>query len=139
MKQVLLYNIYVYIVYLFLLPDGCMKAQGIRIVPQRLSVKNDSLHVQLRMDLNEVRVGRSRAFIFTPQLLGEGKQQVSLPAVVSAARYAIVRTSGRRRFLSVKNVLFLIFVSVTAGMFLKISLIVFPYPMLRGCSMRCSC
>ncbi|RHR33639.1 hypothetical protein DWX23_24775, partial [Parabacteroides sp. AF18-52] len=31
---------------------------------------------------NEVRVGRSRAFIFTPQLLGAGKQQVSLPAVV---------------------------------------------------------
>ena len=55
MKQVLLYNIYVYIVYLFLLPAGCMKAQGIRIVPQRISVKNDSLHVQLRMDLNEVR------------------------------------------------------------------------------------
>ena len=82
MKQVLLYNIYVYIVYLFLLPAGCMKAQGIRIVPQRISVKNDSLHVQLRMDLNEVRVGRSRAFIFTPQLLGEGKQQLSLPAVV---------------------------------------------------------
>jgi len=82
MKQVLLYNIYVYIVYLFLLPAGCMKAQGIRIVPQRISVKNDSLHVQLRMDLNEVRVGRSRAFIFTPQLLGEGKLQLSLPAVV---------------------------------------------------------
>lgn len=82
MKQVLLYNIYVYIVYLFLLPAGCMKAQGIRIVPQRISVKNDRLHVQLRMDLNEVRVGRSRAFIFTPQLLGEGKQQLSLPAVV---------------------------------------------------------
>ena len=82
MKQVLLYNIYVYIVYLFLLPGGCMKAQGIRIVPQRISVKNDSLHVQLRMDLNEVRVGRSRAFIFTPQLLGAGKQQLSLPAVV---------------------------------------------------------
>ncbi|MCS2891989.1 DUF3868 domain-containing protein [Parabacteroides faecis] len=82
MKQVLLYNIYVYIVYLFLLSAGCMKAQGIRIVPQRISVKNDSLHVQLRMDLNEVRVGRNRAFIFTPQLLGEGKQQLSLPAVV---------------------------------------------------------
>ena len=82
MKQVLLYNIYVYIVYLFLLPGGCMKAQGIRIVPQRISVKNDSLYVQLRMDLNEVRVGRNRAFIFTPQLLGEGKQQLSLPAVV---------------------------------------------------------
>ena len=82
MKQVLLYNIYVYIVYLFLLPAGCMKAQGIRIVPQRISVKNDSLHVQLRMDLNEVRVGRNRAFIFTPQLLGAGKQQLSLPAVV---------------------------------------------------------
>ena len=82
MKQVLLYNIYVYIVYLFLLPAGCIKAQGIRIVPQRISVKNDSLHVLLRMDLNEVRVGRSRAFIFTPQLLGEGKQLLSLPAVV---------------------------------------------------------
>ena len=82
MKQVLLYNIYVYIVYLFLLPAGCIKAQGIRIVPQRISVKNDSLHVLLRMDLNEVRVGRSRAFLFTPQLLGEGKQLLSLPAVV---------------------------------------------------------
>ena len=82
MKQVLLYNIYVYIVYLFLLPLDTLEAQGIRIVPQRISVKNDSLHVQLRMDLNEVRVGRSRAFIFTPQLLGAGKQQVSLPAVV---------------------------------------------------------
>ncbi|UVQ48425.1 DUF3868 domain-containing protein [Parabacteroides faecis] len=82
MKQVLLYNIYVYIVYLFLLPLDTLEAQGIRIVPQRISVKNDSLHVQLQMDLNEVRVGRSRAFIFTPQLLGAGKQQLSLPAVV---------------------------------------------------------
>lgn len=82
MKQVLLHIIYVYIVCLSLLPIGCMEAQGIRIVPQRLSVKNDSLHVQLQMDLNEVRAGRNRAFIFTPQLLGAQKQILSLPPVI---------------------------------------------------------
>lgn len=82
MKQVLLHIIYVYIVCLSLLPIGCMEAQGIRIVPQRLSVKNDSLHVQLQMDLNEVRAERNRAFIFTPQLLGAQKQILSLPPVI---------------------------------------------------------
>lgn len=82
MKQIILHYILCISGLLLLLPLDTLEAQGIRIVPQRISVKNDSLHVQLRMDLNEVRVGRSRAFIFTPQLLGEGKQQLSLPAVV---------------------------------------------------------
>lgn len=82
MKQIILHYILCISGLLLLLPPDTLKAQGIRIVPQRISVENDSLHVQLRMDLNEVRVGRSRAFIFTPQLLGAGKQQVSLPAVV---------------------------------------------------------
>lgn len=82
MKQIILHYILCISGLLLLLPPDTLKAQGIRIVPQRISVENDSLHVQLRMDLNEVRVGRSRAFIFTPQLLGEGKQQLSLPAVV---------------------------------------------------------
>ena len=82
MKQIILHYILCISGLLLLLPPDTLKAQGIRIVPQRISVENDSLHVQLRMDLNEVRVGRSRAFIFTPQLLGAGKQQLSLPAVV---------------------------------------------------------
>lgn len=82
MKQIILHYILCISGLLLLLPLDTLKAQGIRIVPQRISVKNDSLHVQLQMDLNEVRVGRSRAFIFTPQLLGAGKQQLSLPAVV---------------------------------------------------------
>lgn len=82
MKQIILHYILCISGLLLLLPLDTLEAQGIRIVPQRISVKNDSLHVQLRMDLNEVRVGRNRAFIFTPQLLGAGKQQVSLPAVV---------------------------------------------------------
>lgn len=82
MKQIILHYILCISGLLLLLPLDTLEAQGIRIVPQRISVKNDSLHVQLRMDLNEVRVGRSRAFIFTPQLLGAGKQQLSLPAVV---------------------------------------------------------
>ena len=82
MKQIILHYILCISGLLLLLPPDTLKAQGIRIVPQRISVENDSLHVQLRMDLNEVRVGRSRAFIFTPELLGEGKQQLSLPAVV---------------------------------------------------------
>ena len=82
MKQIILHYILCISGLLLLLPLDTLKAQGIRIVPQRISVKNDSLHVQLRMDLNEVRVGRSRASIFTPQLLGEGKQPLSLPAVV---------------------------------------------------------
>ena len=82
MKQIILHYILCISGLLLLLPLDTLEAQGIRIVPQRISVKNDSLHVQLQMDLNEVRVGRSRAFIFTPQLLGAGKQQLSLPAVV---------------------------------------------------------
>ena len=35
---------------------GKIAAEGIRIVPQSVTVKNDSLHLWLEMDLNSVHV-----------------------------------------------------------------------------------
>lgn len=69
MKHTFFYNIYVWAVclVLFALPAG---AQHIRVVPQQVSVRNDSLQLQLDMDLEAVNVSASTAVIFTPQLLG---------------------------------------------------------------------
>lgn len=56
-------------------------ADGIRITPGAITVKNDSLHLQLEMDLNAVRVNSLTAIYFTPLLQG-GHEQISLPPVV---------------------------------------------------------
>ena len=81
MKHTFFYNIYVWAVclVLFALPAG---AQHIRVVPQQVSVRNDSLQLLLDMDLEAVNVSASTAVIFTPQLLGPFKQLLSLPPVI---------------------------------------------------------
>ena len=56
-------------------------ADGIRITPGAITVENDSLHLQLEMDLNAVRVNSLTAIYFTPLLQG-GHKQISLPPVV---------------------------------------------------------
>ena len=56
-------------------------ADGIRITPGAITVENDSLHLQLEMDLNAVRVNSLTAIYFTPLLQG-GHEQISLPPVV---------------------------------------------------------
>lgn len=73
-----------------LLPSGGkLAAQSIRIVPKKLYVRNDSLHVLLNMNLSEVRAGNGSAFIFTPELAGPTGQRLVLPPViVSGSRRA---------------------------------------------------
>lgn len=56
-------------------------ADGIRITSGAITVENDSLHLQLEMDLNAVRVNSLTAIYFTPLLQG-GHEQISLPPVV---------------------------------------------------------
>ena len=45
--------------------NGKVTAQGIRIVPGKLYVKKDSLHVNLTMYLDGISVGSGTAFFFT--------------------------------------------------------------------------
>lgn len=49
---------------------GKVTAQGIRIVPGKLYVKNDSLHVNLTMHLDGISVGSGTAFFFNPCHVG---------------------------------------------------------------------
>ena len=98
MKHTFFYNIYVWAVclVLFALPAG---AQHIRVVPQQVSVRNDSLQLQLDMDLEAVNVSASTAVIFTPQLLGPSKQLLSLPPVIISGGIR-ERQDRRERYLS---------------------------------------
>ena len=80
----------------FALPAG---AQHIRVVPQQVSVRNDSLQLLLDMDLEAVNVSASTAVIFTPQLLGPSKQLLSLPPVIISGGIR-ERQDRRERYLS---------------------------------------
>ena len=83
-----------------LLPAGG-SARGIRVVPKAMYVKNDSLRLQIQMDLNEVRTGNGTAVIFTPVIRGKGRQALALPPViVSGTRRA--RQDRREAALSRK-------------------------------------
>ena len=62
---------------------GKVTAQGIRIVPGKLYVKNDSLHVNLTMHLDGISVGSGTAFFFTPVMSGKKKQRLSLPGTTA--------------------------------------------------------
>ncbi|WP_287331390.1 hypothetical protein [Parabacteroides sp.] len=59
--------------------NGKVTAQGIRIVPGKLYVKKDSLHVNLTMYLDGISVGSGTAFFFTPCHVGE-KETKPFPA-----------------------------------------------------------
>lgn len=99
MKQQILHIIYVLLaVVCCLLPEES-RAEGIRIVPKQFIVRNDSLRLDIEMDLNEVRVGRGTAVIFTPMLEGMQRQLLPLPPVViSGNRRA--RQDRREYYLS---------------------------------------
>lgn len=79
-----------YIIGLFLtaLPAFCpfarIAAEGIRIVPRSVAVRNDSLHLLLDMDLNSVQVNSLTAVYFTPVLQAAKGQngKVELPPVI---------------------------------------------------------
>lgn len=59
--------------------NGKVTAQDIRIVPSKLYVKNDSLHVNLTIYPNGISVGSGTAFFFTPVISERKKQSLSLP------------------------------------------------------------
>lgn len=82
-----------------LIPSFPLAQGGIRIVPQTISVSNDSLHIRLEMDLNEVRVGSSTAILFTPLIQGAKVQEQILPSVVISGKKR-ARQDRREHFLS---------------------------------------
>lgn len=79
--------------------NGKVTAQGIRIVPGKLYVKKDSLHVNLTMYLDGISVGSGTAFFFTPVMSGKKKQSLSLPAVIISGKRR-ARNDRREAFLS---------------------------------------
>ena len=113
MKHTFFYNIYVWAVclVLFALPAG---AQHIRVVPQQVSVRNDSLQLLLDMDLEAVNGSASTAVIFTPQLLGPSKQLLC-PLSLSAEVSVSVRTAANGTCLPAKNLPSLICASAIPG------------------------
>lgn len=83
MKQTILYPIYMLLAVLLLMP-ATVAAQGIRISPQKIGVRNDSLQILFEMDLNDVRVNSLTAVSFTPvlQVQKGGSGRLELPPVV---------------------------------------------------------
>ena len=79
--------------------NGKVTAQGIRIVPGKLYVKKDSLHVNLTMYLDGISVGSGTALFFTPVMSGRKKQSLSLPAVIISGKRR-ARNDRREAYLS---------------------------------------
>ena len=79
--------------------NGKVTAQDIRIVPSKLYVKNDSLHVNLTIYPNGISVGSGTAFFFTPVISERKKQSLSLPAVIISGKRR-ARQDRREVFLS---------------------------------------
>lgn len=76
-------------------------AEGIRIIPHSILVRNDSLHLSLEMDLNAVRVNTLTAISFTPILKGNREQLELAPVVITGnKRYRFER---RERALTDRN------------------------------------
>lgn len=67
---------------------GNCYAEGIRVIPRMMEIKRDSLHMDLQMDLNSVKVTSGLAYIFTPVLRYEGKYLSLPPVIVSGNRRA---------------------------------------------------
>ena len=115
MKHTFFYNIYVWAVclVLFALPAG---AQHIRVVPQQVSVRNDSLQLLLDMDLEAVNVSASTAVIFTPQLLGPSNNFFLCPLSIIMPEVSVsVRTAANGTCLPAKNLPSLICASAIPG------------------------
>lgn len=58
---------------------GQAAAEGVRITPKSFSVKNDSLHIYLEMDLNSVHANSLTAVLFTPELKAPRGNQSWVP------------------------------------------------------------
>ena len=88
MKHTILHYIYVLLAGTLFFPA---MLQGIRISPQEISVRNDSLQLFLEMDLNDVHVNNLTSVSFTLVLQAVKKQDtlVELPPVI---------ISGSKRF-----------------------------------------
>lgn len=61
--------------------SGTAATKGIRIVPRSAWVKNDSLHLSILMDLEDVQVNTYTAVTFTPVLKNK-QSTLELPAVI---------------------------------------------------------
>ena len=61
--------------------SGTAATKGIRIVPRSAWVKNDSLHLSILMDLEDVQVNTYTAVTFTPVLTNK-QSTLELPAVI---------------------------------------------------------
>lgn len=81
MKHTILHYIYVMIAGMILFPATAL---AIRISPQQFSVRNDSLHLSLDIDLNDVHVGSLTAVSFTLVLQAAKREgvEVELPPVI---------------------------------------------------------
>lgn len=102
MKHIIFYNIYVWAVCLvfFALPAG---AQHIRVVPQQVSVRNDSLQLLLDMDLEAVNVSASTAVILPLNCWDHPNNFFLCPLSLSAAVSVSVRTAANGTCLPAKN------------------------------------
>ena len=76
----------VYIIMLVLLLPDKADGQGIRIIPQQISVHDDSLRLILSMDLNSVKTSSLTALTFTPVLTDKTHRLPLPPVVVSGAK-----------------------------------------------------
>lgn len=81
MKQTILHYIYVIFAGMILFPATAL---AIRISPQQFFVRNDSLHISLDMDLNDVHVGSLTAVSFSLVLQAAKREgvEVELPPVI---------------------------------------------------------
>ncbi|WP_301028196.1 hypothetical protein [Parabacteroides goldsteinii] len=79
--------------------NGKVTAQGIRIVPGKLYVKKDSLHVNLTMYLDGISVGSGTAFFFTPVMSGKRNKAFPCPPLLSVANAGLAMTVAKHSFL----------------------------------------
>lgn len=77
---------WIYIIMLLLLLPGKTEGQAIHIIPQKISVHDDSVHIVLSIDLNSVKPGSLTALTFTPILTDKTHQLPLPPVVISGAK-----------------------------------------------------
>lgn len=87
------------VIFLFAL-SGTAAAYGIRIVPRSAWVKNDSLHLTLEMNMQDIEVNSHTAITFTP-ILKSKQGMLELPPVILTGR-SRYRFDMRERALSTK-------------------------------------
>lgn len=92
MKHLLLYILTL----LLLLPDKA-GGQEFRIIPQEISVHDDSLYLVLSMDLNNIKTGSLTALTFTP-ILADKIHRLPLPPVVVSGANATATTNANRLY-----------------------------------------